>query len=68
MAKKYFILIPKDSNPQNAAKEQFKFYQLDGETVQVPIGKQVEVPEWVAKRAKEIGEISDFIVVDSHEA
>lgn len=54
------IYIPVDSNPDNAKKEQFKRYQLDGKTIEVPIGKFVEVPEWVAKRALEIGDITDI--------
>jgi len=52
------IIIPED--PINKGKEQYKYFQLDGETIQVPIGIAVEVPEWVAKRAKEIGLISDY--------
>ena len=63
-AKKYFIIIPADSNEENAKKEQFNYYQRDGETVRVAIGIKQEVPEWVALRAKEIGDISDYIVVD----
>lgn len=62
--KKYFIIIPKDSNEENAKKEQFRYYQLDGQTVAVAIGKQQEVPYWVAKRAKEIGDIDDYTEVD----
>lgn len=58
---KYFIIIPKDSNEENAKKEQFRYYQKDGETVRVAIGQKQEVPEWVAKRAKEIGDIEDYI-------
>lgn len=53
------IIIPED--PSNRGKEQYKYFQRDGVTVQVPIGKAVDVPEWVAVRAKEIGLISDFI-------
>lgn len=63
MARKYFVIIPSDSNENNKKKEQFKVYQKDGETVQVAIGIQQEVPEWVAKRAKEIGDINDYIVM-----
>lgn len=63
--KKYFIIIPADSNEENAKKEQFRYYQLDGQTVQVAIGKQQEVPYWVAKRAKEIGDISEYIEIDA---
>lgn len=59
--KKFFIIINKDSNEQNAKKEQFRYYQKDGETVAVAIGKTQEVPEWVAKRAKEIGDIEDYM-------
>jgi hypothetical protein len=59
--KKYFVIIPADSNAENAKKEQFRYYQRDGETVRVAIGVQQEVPEWVAKRAKEIGDIADYI-------
>ena len=63
MPKKYFIIIPNDSNKENAKKEQFRYYQRDGETVQVAIGIKQEVPEWVAKRAKEIGDINDYIEI-----
>lgn len=58
------ILIPRDGNPENAKKEQFVYYQRDGVTVQVAIGKTQEVPEWVAKRAKDIGDIDDYIVLE----
>lgn len=60
-AKQYFIIIPKDSNEENAKKEQFRYYQRDGETVAVAIGQKQEVPFWVAARAKEIGDIEDYI-------
>ena len=63
--KKYFIIIPADSNKENAKKEQFNYYQLDGQTVRVAIGVKQEVPEWVAKRAKEIGDITDYIEVEA---
>lgn len=46
----------------NAKKEQYKVFQRDGETIQVPIGKMVEVPLWVGVRAKEIGLISDYLL------
>lgn len=62
--KKFYMIIPKDSNKDNAKKEQFRYYQKDGETVQVAIGRQQEVPEWVAVRAKEIGDIDDYTVVE----
>ena len=61
--KVYRILIPEDM--QNKDKEQYKIYQLDGVTKQVPVGKLVEVPEWLAKRAKEIGDISDYFVSEA---
>ena len=56
-------MIPKDSNEENAKKEQFRYYQRDGETVAVAIGVKQEVPEWVAVRAKEIGDVDDYIEV-----
>lgn len=62
--KKYFITIPSDKNKENAKKEQFVYYQKDGETIRVAIGVKQEVPEWVAKRAKEIGDIDDYIDID----
>ena len=62
--KKYYITINADSNEQNARKEQFKVYQKDGETIQVPIGMNVEVPEWVAVRAKEVGDVPDYTEVE----
>ncbi len=61
MQKKFFIVIPEDSNKENAKKEQFRYYQKDGETFRVVIGVQQEVPEWVAKLAKEIGDVTDYI-------
>lgn len=63
MAKKYFIIIPADTNPENAKNDQYHYYQLDGKTYRVAVGKQQEVPEWVAKRAKEVGDIQDYIEV-----
>lgn len=59
--KKATIFIAPDGNEENAKKEQYKIFQRDGETIQVPIGKYVEVPLWVAVRAKEIGLITDFL-------
>ncbi len=58
MEKKVRILIPED--PSNRDKEQYKIFQRNGVTWEVPIGKVSEVPEWVAIRAKEIGVISDY--------
>ena len=63
--KKFFITIPRDSNSENAKKEQFRVYQLDGETVQVPIGISAEVSEWVAKLAKEVGDVEDYLEIDA---
>ena len=63
--KKYFIIIPADTNPENAKKEQFTYFQKDGVTVQVAIGQRQEVPDWVALRAKEIGLIADYFEVDA---
>ena len=59
--KQVTIFIPKDAVGNNAKKEQFTRFQLDGVTIEVPIGKYVEVPLWVAKRAKEIGLITDYL-------
>lgn len=59
MEKKCKILIPDD--PVNKGKEQFKIFQQNGVTISVPLGMYVDVPEWVAVRAKEIGVISDYI-------
>lgn len=61
---KYFVIIPADSNEENAKKEQYKEYQNDGITVKVAIGVKQEVPEWVAKRAKEIGDVADYIEIE----
>lgn len=62
MADKFVkIYIAKDSNPENAKIEQFRYYQKDGVTVAVAIGKTQEVPEWVAKIAKEVGDIDDTL-------
>ena len=58
--KKVTIMIPRDGNENNAKKEQYKIFQRDGETIQVPIGIYVEVPLWLAQRAKEIGLITDY--------
>lgn len=54
------IYIPADSNPENAKREQFKRYQKDGQTVEVPIGRFVSVPRWVAEIALKIGDITDI--------
>ncbi len=62
--KKYFIIIPVDPNKENAKKEQFRYYQKDGVTVAVALGIKQEVPDWVAFRAKEIGDIDDYIEVE----
>ena len=59
--KVYKILIPEDV--LNKGKEQYHTFQRDGRTVLVPIGKAVQVPEWVAIRAKEIGLIEDYFVM-----
>lgn len=59
--KKAIIVIPVD--PLNEGLEQFKFYQRDGQTVQVAIGLVAEVPLWVAERAKEIGDIKDYKII-----
>ena len=63
--KKFFILIPKDPSAANAQKEQFKVYQLDGQTFRVAIGVSCEVPEWLAKRAKEVGDVDDYTEIDA---
>lgn len=62
--KRFFITINGDTNEENAKKEQFKVYQKDGETIQVPIGRSVEVPEWLAELAKHVGDIKDYTVVE----
>ena len=59
--KKATIMIPKDGDEDNAKKEQYKIFQRDGVTIQVPIGRYVDVPLWVAVRAKEIGLITDYL-------
>lgn len=59
-----YIIIPKDTNEENASKDQFHYYQLDGETIAVAVGVKQLVPLWVGKRAKEIGEVADYIEVD----
>ena len=55
------IYIPKDSNQENAKVEQFRYYQKDGVTVAVAIGKIQEVPEWVGKIAKEVGDVEEIL-------
>ena len=55
------IYIAKDSNQENAKVEQFRYYQKDGVTVAVAIGKMQEVPEWVGKIAKEVGDIEEIL-------
>lgn len=59
--KRAMIYISEDQ--MNKDKEQFKFYQLDGVTVQVAIGMMAEVPLWVAEIAKEIGDIKDYKLI-----
>ena len=61
MEKKCKILIPEDQN--NKGKEQYKTFQHNGVTLDVPIGMYVEVPEWLAVRAKEIGLIDDYLTL-----
>ena len=61
MEKKCIINIPVDQMNKDAG-EQFKLYQRDGVTIEVPIGMNVEVPMWLAERAKEIGDITDYFV------
>lgn len=60
--KVYTIYIAADPNEKNAKKIQYERFQKDGQTVEVPIGKFVDVPDWVAIRAKEIGLIPDYQV------
>lgn len=55
------VYIAKDNNPENAKVEQFRYYQKDGVTVAVAIGKIQEVPEWVGKLAKEVGDIEEIL-------
>lgn len=55
------IVITPDKN--NEGKEQFKTYQRDGHTVEVAIGVAVVVPLWVAEIAKDVGDISDYVVI-----
>jgi hypothetical protein len=51
------IYIDKDQlNPQDTEV----LFQLDGETTAVRRGDFVTVPMWIAKRAKEIGLISNY--------
>lgn len=63
MAKKFIIYIAPDSNAENAKKEQFRYYQKDGQTCRVAIGKQQEVAQWVAETAKKVGDIADYIKI-----
>ena len=55
------IFIPKNTNPDIAKLEQFKVYQRDGVTVQVPIGVIADVPKWVAYIALDVGDISEIL-------
>ena len=61
--KKFFITIP--TNTEETKDRQFMYYQKDGQTIQVPVGMSVEVPEWLAKRAKEIGDIDDYSEIEA---
>ena len=61
--KKYYVII-ENKDGKYANSEQFTYYQHNGETVQVAIGVKQEVPEWVAKRAKEIGDVTDYIEIE----
>lgn len=60
--KKYFITIPANPEDPNAEREQFKIYQKDGKTFRVAIGKSQQVPEWIAKLAKSVGDVPDYVV------
>ena len=55
------IFIPQNTNPDIAKLEQFKVYQRDGVTVQVPIGKICDVPKWVAEIALDVGDIVEIL-------
>ena len=55
------IYIPQSTNPEIAKIEQFKVYQRDGSTVQVPIGKICDVPKWVAEIALDVGDIAGIL-------
>lgn len=59
--KQAIITIAED--PNNKGNEQYKDYQLNGYTYSVAIGKSVKVPLWVAKIAKEVGDIPDYIEI-----
>lgn len=61
------IQIIPDSNEDNAKNDQFHYYQKDGETVRVAVGEFQTVPIWVAERAKEIGEIKNYKIVEVEE-
>ncbi len=61
MEKKAMIYLKEDE--VNKGKEQYKFYQLDGRTLQVPVGKMIQVPVWVAELAKAAGDIDDFQLI-----
>lgn len=54
------ILIAKSNDPELAKISQYRYYQKDGQTVAVAIGRKQEVPLWVAEIAKEVGDIDDF--------
>ena len=60
--KKARIYIPVD--PLNKDLEQFKIYQIDGVTYQVAIGKMATVPIALADRAMQIGDITDYDIVE----
>jgi len=64
MAKEKRAEIVISTDPLNENVEQFKIYQRDGETVQVAIGYMANVPLWVAERAKEIGDIKTYKIID----
>lgn len=44
--------------------EQYRRFQRNGETVKVATGKFQIVPEWVAIRAKKIGDIQDYVLIN----
>ena len=62
--KRDMVLISINVDPLNKDKEQYKLYQLDGNTVRVPIGKIVKVDRWVAEIALHCGDITDITEIE----
>lgn len=59
--KKVRIFIQDKHETAEKDAPQYTHFQKDGVTIEVPIGKLVEVPLWVAESAIRCGDIKEYI-------